>query len=206
MPLPGMQLPRYPKMIVQSTKGRWLHTQALTLRHTSQEASIRKAVMCPNEGLHILEECCLWACQWRSFVRILLIPYSVLWIRSEPKESILRLYCCRLRQISAHILCKGQRIPERFRRDRLMQNNDGHAAPQHSHHYMDGSYPPRPAAGICCRSFCYACFLSCTSLLLCLTRISRFAGFTYKRAQNLWIRSYFISMTVFYWQLTRHGI
>jgi len=41
------------------TKGRWLHTQALTLRHTSQEASIRKAVMCPNAGLHILEECCL---------------------------------------------------------------------------------------------------------------------------------------------------
>ena len=33
--------------------------QALTLLHTSQEASIRKAVMCPNAGLHILEECCL---------------------------------------------------------------------------------------------------------------------------------------------------
>ena len=27
--------------------------------HTSQEASIRKAVMCPNVALHILEECCL---------------------------------------------------------------------------------------------------------------------------------------------------
>ena len=40
----------------------------------------------------------------------------------------------------------------------------------------DGSYSPRPAAGICCRSFCYACFLSATSLLLCLTHISRFAA------------------------------
>lgn len=29
-----------------SNKLRWLHTQALTLRHISQEASIRKAVMC----------------------------------------------------------------------------------------------------------------------------------------------------------------
>ena len=57
-----------------------------------------------------------------------------------------------------------------------MQKNDGHTAPQHSHHYMDGSYPPRPAAGICCRSFCYAYFLSCTSILLCLTHISRFAA------------------------------
>ena len=42
-----------------SLKGALLHTQALTLRHTSQEASIRKAVMCPNAALHILEECCL---------------------------------------------------------------------------------------------------------------------------------------------------
>ena len=58
-----------------------------------------------------------------------------------------------------------------------MQKNDGHAAPQHSHHYMYGSYPPRPAAGICCRSFCYAYFLSCISLLLCLTHISRFAHY-----------------------------
>ena len=61
-----------------------------------------------------------------------------------------------------------------------MQNNDGHAAPQHSHHHIycviDGSYPLRPAAGKCCRSFCYACFLSGTSLLLCLTHISRFAN------------------------------
>ena len=39
----------------------------------------------------------------------------------------------------------------------------------------DGAYPPRPAAGICCRSFSYAYFLSGTSLLLCLTHISRFA-------------------------------
>lgn len=40
----------------------------------------------------------------------------------------------------------------------------------------DGAYPPRPAAGICCRSFSYAYFLSGTSLLLCLTHISRFAA------------------------------
>ncbi len=39
----------------------------------------------------------------------------------------------------------------------------------------DGAYPLRPAAGKCCRSFCYAYFLSCTFLLLCLTHISRFA-------------------------------
>lgn len=62
-----------------------------------------------------------------------------------------------------------------------MQKNDGHAAPQHSHHHIycviDGSYPLRPAAGKCCRSFCYACFLSCISLLLCLTHISRFAHY-----------------------------
>ena len=84
------------------TKGRWLHTQALTLRHTSQEASIRKAVMCPNVASPHLR-------------RVLFVIMSMTLIRANTANPVfcfmdkkraegkhfLRLYCRRLRQISA---------------------------------------------------------------------------------------------------------